>query len=332
MIIAEVNIAVPSHEHDVRLRPRPRGLGHPRPLPALLLRGSLPWGVLRAVGTVITPSRDRGGVREVSIAHGSTEASVDLLGAHVSALSIGGISVVKPSRDGRQTHGGIAVLIPYAGRVRGGEYAFGGETFRLPTGKDGNAIHGFAKDARWKLERKESGSVLLGAVLRGKGYPGVLGAKIRYSAGPRSFSTTCSLTNLGRSPCPVVVGFHPYFLAHDWRIAAPSVAYRYRLRGLFPTGAGAPYHMRRAGPKAELDDCFRATGTLELLTERYRLRMARRLMPYLVIYNGEYAEGESVAVEPYTGLPDAYNNGIGLRSLNPGQGFSCGYGLTADPL
>jgi aldose 1-epimerase len=32
-----------------------------------------------------------------------------------------------------------------------------------------------------------------------------------------------------------------------------------------------------------------------------------------------------VAVEPCSGLPDAYNNGIGLVRLKPGRTFTCGY-------
>lgn len=272
-------------------------------------------------------------MRHVSVRHGSTEALVDPVGAYVADLSVGGVRLVKPSPDESQTHGGAAVLIPYAGRVRGGEYSFGGRPFRLPTGKDGNAIHGFAREALWTVEQKTPGSVLLAASLEQEGYPSSLRAVLRYTAGSRTFRTECSVTNTGKSRCPLVVGFHPYFSARKWRLASPSAAYRYELQDrYFPNGKRTRYPMSRAGPGTPLDDCFRASGTVELLTEGYRLRMVRRRMPYLVIYNGRYAEGKSVAIEPYTGLPDAYNSGIGLQTLGPGQSFECGYKLTADPL
>lgn len=255
------------------------------------------------------------------------------MGAHVAELSMNGVSVVKPTKDANQTHGGIAVLMPYAGRVKRGEYVFGGKTFRLPTGKDGNAIHGFAKDARWKVAQRTRDSVVLACVLRGRGYPGTLQARLRYAIRGNSFSTACSVTNIGERPCPLVVGFHPYFMAEYWRVTEPAAAQRYELQGrYFPTGKTDRYSMSRAGPQVGLDDCFRVSGTVELLTGRYRLKLVRHRMPYLVIYNGRYAEGKSVAIEPYTGLPDAYNNGIGARSLSPGQSFECGYRVTAELL
>ena len=109
--------------------------------------------------------------------------------------------------------------------------------------------------------------------------------------------------------------------------------FRYELQDqYFPNGERVRYYTSKAGPGTALDDCFAASGTLELLTERYKLRMVRHRMPYLVLYNGKYAEGESVAIEPYTGLPDAYNNGIGLHALGPGLSFECGYKLKADRL
>jgi len=40
-------------------------------------------------------------------------------------------------------------------------------------------------------------------------------------------------------------------------------------------------------------------------------------MPFFVLYNGKYAEGKSIAIEPLTGAPDAFNNGIGLKIIDP---------------
>lgn len=255
-------------------------------------------------------------------------ATVDLLGAHVRSLSIGGDPIVKPTNDGIPTHGGIAVLMPYAGRVRHGQYAFEGRKFQLPTGKDGHAIHGFAKDTTWEITVKKGASVSMAATLSGKGYPGTLEASIVYSARKRIFSTDCRVRNAGRSDAPIVVGFHPYLNAKRWSVRASPNSYRYQLAdGYFPTGKKTRYSFELAGPGTKLDDCFGSSGTIELLSGGKKLTLRRRNMPYLVLYDGKYAEGKSVAIEPYSGLPDAYNNGIGLRTLSPGQTFRCGYDL-----
>ncbi len=264
---------------------------------------------------------------EISIAYGSTVARISPLGAHVTHLSIGGTPIVKPSSDGIQTHGGVAVLLPYAGRVKNGRYSFEGKAFKLPTGKDGHAIHGFAKDNPWGASSRRGDSVSMEAVLRGRGYPGPLRVSIAYSAGKSTFSTNCIVKNAGEADVPVVVGFHPYFIAEGWSIESSSEIYRYQLAdGYFPTGKRAECSLKGAD-ESEWDDCFSTAGCIRLLTGGRELLIRRKNMQYFVLYNGKYAGGNSVAVEPYSGLPDAYNNGIGLRVLSPGRSFRCGYDL-----
>src|SRR5271170_5123306 len=128
---------------------------------------------------------------DITIRSGSSEATVSLDGAHVASLLLDGEEVVKPGGAAGQARGGIAVLVPYAGRIRDGRYTFGGRSFQLPVSRDGHAIHGFAKDARWKLLREKTGSVTLGSRLRSAEYPSVLDARITYSVRHESFSTSC---------------------------------------------------------------------------------------------------------------------------------------------
>ena len=251
---------------------------------------------------------------------------MDTKGAYVITVSLEGKPVVKPSEDGSPTHGGSAVLMPYAGRVRDGKYAFEGRNYELPVGKQGHAIHGFAKDERWRVTREGEDSVVLTAILKGRGYPSTLGARVEYSIARGSFSTDCSVKNVGLKACPLVIGFHPYFLAGEWRLSTDGGVQKYRLHDVyFPTGEKETYSFDGVGPCSKLDNCFRVGGTIRLHSREREVVIDRRKMPYLVLYNGEYARGKSVAIEPYTGLPDAYNNGIGLGVLEPGQSFTCGY-------
>jgi aldose 1-epimerase len=266
---------------------------------------------------------------DITIRSGSSEATVSLDGAHVASLLLDGEEVVKPGDAAGQARGGIAVLVPYAGRIRDGRYTFGGRSFQLPVSRDGHAIHGFAKDARWKLLREKTGSVTLGSRLRSAEYPSVLDARITYSVRHESFSTSCFVTNVGPRSCPFEAGFHPYFLARSWRIVTTGRAYRYALVDTyFPTGGRTLFSFEDVGAGTSLDDSFRVAGDVRLETEEHTLVMTRRRMPYLIVYNGKSAEGKSVAVEPYSGLEDAYNSGIGLVVLKPGESFSCGYGVS----
>lgn len=267
-------------------------------------------------------------MRTLTIGEGGAEAEVDTLGAYVSSVSLDYQPLIKPSHDGMQTHGGIAVLIPYAGRVRDGIYRFEGRSFKLPIESDGHAIHGFAKSVRWRILEERKNSVLLASLLKREGYPGVLETRIEYSITGASFSTKCLVRNAGNRNCPLVVGFHPYFLADVWRISVAGTAHRYELSGgYFPTGKKARFSFRRVGRKRDLDDCFQVSGIVRFAAMGREIVIRRQNMPYLVVYNGKYAEGRSVAIEPYTGLDDAYNNGIGLRILKPGDVFRCGYDI-----
>ena len=122
------------------------------------------------------------------------------------------------------------------------------------------------------------------------------------------------------------MGFHPYFLARDWTLQTTGRAYRYTLADrYFPTGEREESDLRGLGQATHLDDLFKVSGTVTLTESSHRLTIARKNMPYLVLFNGKYAEGRSLAIEPYTGLPDAYNNGIGFVKLRAGGEFACGY-------
>ena len=267
--------------------------------------------------------------RSTIIGTGSSESTVSHLGAYVQTLTLNGHRIVKPTGDGNQTHGGIAVLMPYADKVEKGRYTFEGKDYQLPLNEDGEAIHGFAKDRIWRVKKGGKRSITLTTVVKDKGYPGKLAAEVTYSISRRSFSTSCSVANAGKVNCPVVIGFHPYFLGTSWKLSGKSKAYRYLLRDrYFPTGAREPSSFDEVGPYADLDDSFSVAGPVSFQGEGYQVTIKRRAMPYLIIYNGEHAEGKSVAIEPYTGLTDAYNNGMGLRVLKPGHSFKCGYDVT----
>jgi aldose 1-epimerase len=257
-----------------------------------------------------------------------SEATVSLDGARVESIYLDGNAVVTHSDDGVPTHGGVAVLMPFAGRVRNGRYIFEGTTYQLPVSRDGHALHGFAKDARWVVASKNAHAVTLRSRLKSSGYPGILDARITYSIRPRSFSTECVVTNVAARNCPFVAGFHTNFHARNWRIETTGLVHRYALADrYFPTGKTETFSFEEVSPGTRLDDCFKVAGTIRLKDESSTFLITRKGMPYLVVYNGT-TRNSSVAIEPYTGLDDAYNNGIGLSVLRPGQSFRCGYKIS----
>lgn len=258
---------------------------------------------------------------------GRSVAEVEGRGAYLSSLTLDGRQILLSSRDGRQTHGGACNLLPYAGRIRNGTYRFMGRRYSFPRGEDGNSIHGFARDREFEMSSPVGSSAVCYAVIGDDGYPSELNVGIRYDLSPGWFAVRYDVSNTGKASAPLVIGSHPYFLTEGrWRITPSSPAVRLRLADMyFPDGTTEEFDFGRYLNDVPLDSCFNGGGSLLLSSERGDLVVSRTGMDYFLVYNGEYALGRSVAIEPMTGAPDAYNNGIGLRVLAPRERYTCGY-------
>ncbi|MGC8505650.1 MAG: aldose 1-epimerase [Thermoplasmata archaeon] len=264
----------------------------------------------------------------------NSRAGIDTLGAYLSSLTIGSTVVLMESEDGHQTHGGCAVLSPFANRIRNAEYVFEGKRYSLPKNSGEHSIHGLLRDLRWNVEKSENNRVaVLSTVLRHPGYPSELYSKLTYSISENSFSVDYVALNSGSANCPVLIGFHPYFMTGkkwklDYRGKVTKLLY---MDQYFPSGETEPADLRSENLHlSKLDNCFHFDGDLRLISDNGTFLIKRSNMPYLVIYNGTYAGNDSVAIEPMTGAPDAYNNGIGLLKLRPGESFSCGFEITVE--
>jgi aldose 1-epimerase len=253
-------------------------------------------------------------------------------GAHLSALFMDNKEILKGSGDGVATHGGSAVLIPYAGRVRGGRYSFNGRNYSLPVNSEGHAIHGLVLGSKWMAVSVSGASAIMTTQLKHDGYPSPLELSVKYSfLSPTSFGVEFEATNAGLRDAPIVVGAHPYFFAKKWSLRHETGIQRLLTEDThFPNGEFEDFSFngKRFTNEQLFDDCFVGGGGLTLVADGYSLRITRFNMPYFVVYNGEYAEKVSVSIEPLSGAPDAFNNRIGLKILEPQETFRCGFELS----
>lgn len=264
----------------------------------------------------------------ILIKSGSSSAEISERGAYIGNLTIDGLPLLKASHDNVMTHGGSAVLIPFAGRIRGGTYVYEHKTYSLPKNDDGNAIHGLLKDSDLSLKRRTESTAILEGRISDSGYPTVLNVMIGYEVSEKKFSVRCEVTNIGELRAPLSVGFHPYFLASDWSIKHDCQIQKLRTSdGVFPNGSTEPFSFDRIGEadKRSFDDCFHFPCDAVLTANSRKLMIRKRNLPYTVVYNGEWAEGKSVAFEPYSSAPDAFNNGIGLLNLSSRETYECGF-------
>lgn len=263
-----------------------------------------------------------------------SKAEIKPEGAYMSSLLLDGKEIIKESKDGHQTHGGAAVLIPYAGRVRNARYVYEGTEYNLPKNNGENSIHGFLKNLKWDVRENEGTSVLLSCEFSDPGYPTSIRADVNYELEKNKLTVSTAILNTGGKTAPLLIGFHPYFrISGDWSIKHTSELEQLNfVDGYFPDGTSTPvdFNGLTRMNDMEFDSCFRGGGAVSLRSDSFTMRMERENMPYLVVYNGTYSEGKSVAIEPMTGAPDSFNNGIGRIDLHSSEEFRCSYSIEVE--
>ena len=267
---------------------------------------------------------------EVKLSSGRSFALIDLTGAWIKNLVLDGEKILKDSVDGKRTHGGACSLIPFAGRVRNAAYRFDGIDYTLTKNNGNNSIHGFIRDVPFNcLQGDGENNATFSAEASNGGYPTQIEVSISMHLEDSRFKTAYRVRNTGEKRAPLVIGCHPYFLAgspcrllHNSRLERLVFTDQY-----FPDGtvANADFNSVKDLGELKLDSCFRNGGTLTFIDNERELIIRRNNMDYFLLYNGKYCDGRSVAIEPMTGAPDAFNNGIGLHLLEPGEVFGCSF-------
>ena len=113
---------------------------------------------------------------------------------------------------------GMPVLFPWTGQLPGGQYEFGGRTYRLYGGR-GRPTHGFVNYRAWRVE--STGADATSASLRcsiasqncpdvKEGYPFLFRLSITYTLTSGALTATADVFNEGKEPMPFGFGLHPY--------------------------------------------------------------------------------------------------------------------------
>lgn len=263
---------------------------------------------------------------------------------------------------------GGAILVPFANRIRGKldekartiETTANGKTIKLPgnwkgknPGAEVHSMHGLVLDQSIEVTRKsaDATSATVEAVFQksfGAEWPGPL--KIQFSAtlNAKGFTLKVIAVNNGPEPCPVGIGWHPYFniLSGDrkqarLKIPAATRALIDNYDNVFPTGAteataGSAFDFRTARAMNDqfLDDCF-----FDLIREKddsvaaeihdpaghYALKIASA-SPAIKAYQCYAPVDKSfIVLEPQFNIGDPFNKAIwkdrdtGIITLAPGH-------------
>ena len=253
-----------------------------------------------------------------------------------------------------------AVLAPWPNRLAGGRYRWNGHEYQVPLTEPERltALHGLVCFAPWQVTGSDAESVTLTHRLwPQRGYPFALDLRANYALSDAGLTFTLTATNAGATPAPYGASFHPYLVAgtgtvDDWTVQVPAATYltvdpdRLLPVSLAPVGpAGydfrSPTSLRGVEIDHALTDLDFGAGdggsvTLRLLGPGGRgVAMSwDRSAPWLQLCipdeQNPAMTRQSLAVEPMTCPPDAFNSGTDVVTLPPGGEHT--FALTISPI
>ena len=262
-------------------------------------------------------------------------------GANLHELVLSGETVVTGAPDLEEFNQNLssfpgAQLCPFPGRISKGSYQFEGEKYELDQNDlaADNAIHGLVYDKQFRMVdsriHTDLAWVSFGCKFEGSsGYPFKFYIENKYLLENSSLTIETTIRNTDTQPIPMAHGWHAYFNLekpiNELFLDLPAEKYLELNDSMIPTGNVRS--MKRESSqidKLELDDCFvladkdGISKTL-LKSEQSILEVWQEQgdegYNYLVVYTP--SDRRSIAIEPMTCSPDAFNTGHGLIVLQP---------------
>ena len=280
-------------------------------------------------------------------------AVITEVGATLRVYSVDGRDVVAGFGEDEVITGGRGMqLMPWPNRIRDGKYTFDGvaQQLSLSEPKRHNAIHGLVRHVAWDLMDFIGDAVTQRVrVYPQPGWPSALEATITHTLSSAGLEVHVSATNIGAAAVPFGYAAHPYLtvgedVVDDIVLQLPASSYLEVDDRLLPVGLRkvkgterdfrAPHELGAVG----LDTAF--TGLKRESDGRARVRLSRgdrsaelwldEHLGWLQVFTGDDRRDISLAVEPMTCGPDAFNPGpteADVIVLKPGDTFSCRWGL-----
>ena len=237
-----------------------------------------------------------------------------------------------------------AKLSPFVCRLKNGEYEWEGvsrSTGKFMLNKD--ALHGLLYDVPFTITKdwvkEEECGVEMVYDYQGdiKGFPFPYNCIVRYTLKPDNLLTISTVIKNpvdSTSSIPMTDGWHPYFSlgrkVDDWWLKIASDQMLEYDASLIPTGkliTNKDFHEGRLIGNTKLDNGFLLKPgaspfcVLKNPANNISIEFISAVnYPYLQLYTPDHRK--SIAIENLSSAPDAFNNGMGLLILKPGEGIN----------
>ena len=143
------------------------------------------------------------GQRLVLEADGASVEVAAAEGGRIASFRVGGRELLVTTGPDA-IHWGVFPMVPFAGRVRGGTFEFGGRQVRLPLNMPPNAIHGTVHERAWTVVDERSIEIDLGP-----DWPFAGRVVQRFDLRPGQLDVSLELD--AAEPMPAALGWHPWF-------------------------------------------------------------------------------------------------------------------------
>lgn len=246
-------------------------------------------------------------------------------------------------------------LYPFPNRIEGGKFKFKEQLYQLECNfpQENNAIHGLIYDKPFEVIAKEDGNIGCTLILRylstdeQSGYPfgNMIETDYKWTE-KNQFECTTKITNLSDSSMPVGHGWHPYFMAGN--VAVDNLHIQFPSEEIFevndkgiPTGKKnvfKEFNSLTQLKNTSFDSCFLLgtdKGKADIIIENRKDNFKYNIWQETGIHKYNYLQvytppsRKSIAFEPMTCSPDAFNNGNGLIVLAPQERIGLSWGVKA---
>ena len=239
-------------------------------------------------------------------------------GGRIASLQVAGLELLVTDGAG-PLDWGLYPMVPFAGRIREGRFAFEDQTYALPPTLGPHAIHGTEFDRAWSLDRRSDHAAAMDVALDA---PWPFAGRVRHDVVLAPDHLALTLTVDADETMPVTLGWHPWFLrtlaaGGEAELVVPADRIYERDADHIPTGRLAPV------PPGPWDDCFTGLHGPPVITWPGALRLVvEHACPCVVVFT---EPAHALCVEPQSGPPDAVNLG---RAAIVGRGRSVSAAMT----
>ncbi|WP_164914110.1 aldose 1-epimerase [Aquimarina sediminis] len=227
-----------------------------------------------------------------------------------------------------------AILFPFTGRIRNGQYDFELESYQLEMDKENNtALHGFVYNKEFDLVDYELSEELVTVNLehiedkKNKGFPYNYSLLMTYKFTHESVITYVTIRNKDEYSFPFSLGWHPFFFSSSLYNSYLEIESD---REIVFDNEMIPVKFQNNALKSQiqikdlkLDDCYRLkNNSVRFITPDYTLNISSSSQEnYLQVYTPADSK-DCIAIELMTAPADSFNNKVGFKSLVPGEKYN----------